>query len=90
MALSKVGIEDDHAAKLRERTLVIASPEQHVAERHVAHRLLIVQFDRPARPSLRLVQRPRRVERPVADVVRDRGKRQPRMRGREIHIDLDR
>ena len=70
--------------------VVIAPPQQHGAERHVAHRLLIVQFDRAAGPSLRLVQRLRRIGRPAAGVVRNRGKRQPRMRRREIRIDLDR
>jgi glutathione S-transferase len=69
---------------------VVAPPQQHVAERHVAHRLLIVQFDRAACPSLRLVQRLRRIGRPVADVVRNRGQRQPRMRRGEIRIELDR
>ncbi len=69
VALSKVGIERDHVAKLRERAVVIAPPQQHVAERHVAHRLLIVQFERAARPSLRLVERLRRIGRPAADVV---------------------
>src|SRR6202030_2589433 len=52
MTLSKVGIKGNHAGKFRERAFVIASPQQHVAERHMAYRLLIVQFERRACPSL--------------------------------------
>ena len=53
MTLSKVGIKGDHAAEFRERALVVALPQQHTAERHMAYRLLIVQFERAACPSLR-------------------------------------
>ena len=54
MTLSKVGIKCNRAVKFRERALMFASPQQHVAERHMANRLLIVQFERAACPSLRL------------------------------------
>jgi hypothetical protein len=76
--------------KLRERAGVIAPPQQHAAERHVAHRLLIVQLDRAARPSLRLVQRLRRIRRPAAHVLGKRGERHACVRRGEIRIDLDR
>jgi hypothetical protein len=45
MTLSKVGIKSNHAVKFRERALVIASPQEHVAQGHMAYRLLIVQFE---------------------------------------------
>ncbi len=48
MTLSKVGIKGNHPGKFRERALVLASPQQHVAERHMTYRFLIVQFERTA------------------------------------------
>ena len=64
IALGEIGIELDHAATFRERAVMIAPPQQNVAERHVADRLLIVQFERAARPSLGFVERLRRIGAP--------------------------
>jgi hypothetical protein len=61
MTLSKVGIKGNRVVKFRERALMFASPQQHVAERHMAYRLLIVQFERAdARQAARWVPGSRR------------------------------
>ena len=41
MTLSKVGIKGNRTVKFRERALMFASPQQHVAERQMAYRVLI-------------------------------------------------
>ena len=75
MALREVGVERDHAAKFGERAVVVAAPQQHVAERHVRERLGLVELEGAARPALSLVEFGARVVRPVADVVRNRRRR---------------